>query len=156
MPRETDWWAPSVCHCSQVPIRWSIWLIGSAAERNYSATEIIEKRERVLRLNVQLPEFLGKITRERKILLIYISTGIVCRIENRLNIDYVFDGTNPPYYPDSKPKYISSIWASLTIQSAEFLRWVETSRWTSCVGDESRIWNKSTCSSSVNFMYEYR
>jgi dTDP-4-dehydrorhamnose reductase len=48
----------------------------SAAERNYSASENPDKREEVLRLNVQTPEFLGKLTREKGILLVYISTGL--------------------------------------------------------------------------------
>ena len=47
----------------------------SAAERSPSDAEKPEKRDQVFRLNVQVPEFLGKITRERKILLIYVSTG---------------------------------------------------------------------------------
>lgn len=81
-------------------------LLVSAAERNYSATENPEQRDQVLRLNVQLPEFLGKITRHKKILLVYISTGTNLPPDERLSADNVFDGTSPPYYPESKPKFV--------------------------------------------------
>lgn len=48
----------------------------SAAERSPDAADSPEKKEQVIRLNVEAPGYLGKITREKGILLIYISTGI--------------------------------------------------------------------------------
>jgi S-adenosylmethionine synthetase len=48
----------------------------SAAERRPEAAENPEKKEEVIKLNVKVPEFLGEITKEKGILLIYISTGI--------------------------------------------------------------------------------
>lgn len=50
-------------------------LTSSAAERNHFDAGDPEKTAQVERLNVHTPEFLGKVTRERGILLIYISTG---------------------------------------------------------------------------------
>ena len=88
-----------------IGISWlTSWLTVSAAERRPDVAENPAKREEILRLNVQVPEFLGNITKEKGILLVYISTGI-SRIA-RLISDYVFDGRNPPYYPESKPKYV--------------------------------------------------
>jgi len=47
----------------------------SAAEKSQEALQDPSKREQANRLNVQVPRFLGNITKERGILLIYISTG---------------------------------------------------------------------------------
>jgi len=78
---------------------------GSAAEKSHDTTSDPSKKDQVERLNVQVPEFFGKITRERGILLIYISTGRN-RFRLKLIVDYVFDGKNPPYYPDSPTKFV--------------------------------------------------
>lgn len=80
-------------------------LTSSAAERSHFVAGDPEKTAQVERLNVHTPEFLGKITRERGILLIYISTG-TCSFMSGLTRDYVFDGKNPPYFPDSKTKSV--------------------------------------------------
>ena len=82
----------------------------SAAERRPDVADDPDKREHVLRLNVLVPEFLGTLTRKKGILLIYISSGKQSLdnwdiIWTSVTVDYVFDGRNPPYYPDSKPKY---------------------------------------------------
>ena len=50
-------------------------LTDSAAERSHDVAGDPTKKAQVERLNVQVPEFLGKITRDKGILLIYISTG---------------------------------------------------------------------------------
>ena len=47
----------------------------SAAEKSQEALQDPSKREQANRLNVEVPRFLGNITKERGILLIYISTG---------------------------------------------------------------------------------
>lgn len=49
----------------------------SAAERSIDVSQDPSKRDDVLRVNVQLPEFLSKISSEKGILLIQISTGCV-------------------------------------------------------------------------------
>ncbi|KAI8374879.1 hypothetical protein BD560DRAFT_393487 [Blakeslea trispora] len=64
-------------------------VVHCAAERRPDVAD--QDREGVLRLNVETPKRLGKLCRERDIMLIYIST------------DYVFDGTSPPYEVDDKP-----------------------------------------------------
>ena len=58
----------------------------SAAEKSPNAASDPSKKQYVERLNVQVPEFLGKITRKRGILLVYISTGTnpKVRVDNRL------------------------------------------------------------------------
>lgn len=47
----------------------------SAAERSPDVAGDPAKKQYVEQLNVQVPGFLGKITREKRILLVYISTG---------------------------------------------------------------------------------
>lgn len=49
----------------------------SAAEKKFDLTENPQWKDELEKLNVKVPEFLGTITRERGILLIYISTGSV-------------------------------------------------------------------------------
>ena len=48
----------------------------SAAERRPDVADDPKKRDYMLRLNVQVPEFLGTLTKKKGILLIYISSGI--------------------------------------------------------------------------------
>lgn len=48
----------------------------SAAERRPDVADDPKKRDYMLRLNVQVPEFLGTLTKREGILLIYISSGI--------------------------------------------------------------------------------
>jgi hypothetical protein len=96
----------------------------SAAERRPDVADDPEKREHVLRLNVLVPEFLGTLTRKKGILLIYISSGKQSLdnwdiIWTWVTVDYVFDGRNPPYYPDSKPKY-QPLWLDLTCSPLNF------------------------------------
>jgi dTDP-4-dehydrorhamnose reductase len=87
-------------------LRASFGTDGSAAERRPDVADNPEKREYMLKLNVKVPEFLGTLTRKKGILLIYISSGKDSGIFGQfIMLDYVFDGRNPPYYPDSKPKY---------------------------------------------------
>ncbi|KAI8977652.1 hypothetical protein BDF20DRAFT_579499 [Mycotypha africana] len=64
-------------------------IVHCAAERRPDVAD--KDRDAAKRLNVQTPELLGKLCKERNIMLIYIST------------DYVFDGKNPPYEVDDKP-----------------------------------------------------
>ena len=52
-------------------------MTASAAERSIDVSQDPKKRDAVLQVNVQLPEFLSKITREKGILLIQISTGYI-------------------------------------------------------------------------------
>ena len=47
----------------------------SAAEKRLDVAENPAKREELIRLNVKVPELLGRITKEKGILLIYICTG---------------------------------------------------------------------------------
>jgi dTDP-4-dehydrorhamnose reductase len=47
----------------------------SAAEKRHDVAENPARREELIRLNVKVPELLGRITKEKGILLIYISTG---------------------------------------------------------------------------------
>lgn len=49
---------------------------GSAAERRPDVADDPKKRDYMLRLNVQVPEYLAHITKRKGILLIYISSGI--------------------------------------------------------------------------------
>jgi hypothetical protein len=58
----------------------------SAAERRPDVAENPEKKEEVLRLNVKVPELLGKITREKGILLVYISSGNITTFEIDLRL----------------------------------------------------------------------
>ncbi len=64
-------------------------LIHCAAERRPDVSEA--EPEASEELNVDVTRYLAEQARIRGICMIYIST------------DYVFDGTNPPYYLDSKP-----------------------------------------------------
>ena len=75
--------------------------MSSAAERRPDVAE--GNRKGTMTLNIKVPEFLGKVTSQKNILLVYISTGIFFGFF--VDLDYIFDGRNPPYYPDSKPKY---------------------------------------------------
>jgi dTDP-4-dehydrorhamnose reductase len=50
-------------------------LIQSAVEKRFEVFADPTKADQVYRLNVQVPEFLGNITRAKGIFLIYISTG---------------------------------------------------------------------------------
>jgi len=65
------------------------WVVHCAAERRPDVAE--KDPEGVKKLNIGVTEHLGRLAKEHSFFLIYIST------------DYVFDGTNPPYSPDSKP-----------------------------------------------------
>ena len=49
----------------------------SAAERRPDVADDPKKRDYMLRLNVQVPEFLGTLTKQKRILLIYISSGMI-------------------------------------------------------------------------------
>ncbi|OBZ82841.1 Methionine adenosyltransferase 2 subunit beta [Choanephora cucurbitarum] len=64
-------------------------VVHCAAERRPDVAD--QDRDGALRLNVETPKKLGKLCKEKHIMLIYIST------------DYVFDGTSPPYEVDDKP-----------------------------------------------------
>ncbi|KAF6744720.1 hypothetical protein DFP72DRAFT_1018595 [Ephemerocybe angulata] len=63
------------------------WVIHCAAERSPDAAE--KDPEGTKKLNAEVPGYLASLSKELGFTLVYIST------------DYVFDGTSPPYSPDS-------------------------------------------------------
>ncbi len=69
-------------------------IIHSAAERHPNVCE--NDLEATTRLNVDATRVIAKCARGLKAFLIYLST------------DYVFDGTSPPYSPDSQPNPLNN------------------------------------------------
>jgi len=64
------------------------WVVHCAAERRPDVAE--KNPEAATKLNAEVPGHLARLSKEYGFTLIYIST------------DYVFDGTSPPYFPDSR------------------------------------------------------
>ncbi|KAH9171349.1 NAD-P-binding protein [Lactarius sanguifluus] len=80
------------------------WVIHCAAERKPDVAE--KDPEGTRRLNVDVPAHLAVLAKELGFTLIFISTWLVSFIAvrpmlNVLYIDYVFDGTSPPYTPSA-------------------------------------------------------
>jgi S-adenosylmethionine synthetase len=71
-------------------------------------------------LNVDVPAHLAALSKELGFTLIFISTGkppvtfsclsgsfVSAELSSGLSIDYVFDGTSPPYVPSAEPNPIN-------------------------------------------------
>lgn len=77
----------------------------SAAERSPDAADSPEKKSKWYDWTLKLLDISERLPVRRGFysfisLLVYVYTA-------KLTLDYVFDGRNPPYYPNSKPKYFT-------------------------------------------------
>ncbi|KIL59457.1 hypothetical protein M378DRAFT_200123 [Amanita muscaria Koide BX008] len=81
------------------------WVIHCAAERR---PDVAEKNvDGTRKLNVEVPRYLAKLSAKFGFTLVYISTGEVLDYATEpiwliVVIDYVFDGSSPPYRPSSQ------------------------------------------------------